>query len=80
MKKITLINEHGIEKYYYDIPDAWHTACAIRDDQIPVNPETRAQRAEDVLVLWHMAHDFRAVLEKRGQARLVSITETGGAA
>ncbi len=59
---IKLINENGVEAEYGEIPDLWHAAHK--------SGISRHDR-EQILQVWHMAHDLKAVIEGQDQARLV---------
>ena len=58
---IKIINENGAEKEYGRIPDLWHIAMR----------RNKAER-EAILQVWHMAHDFKAIAEGQGEAKLIS--------
>ena len=61
---IKLINENGAATEYGRIPDLWHIAMRIEDE------DDRAQ----VLAVWHMAHDMKSCAEGQGEARIVSVS------
>lgn len=56
--KIKLTNENGVEKVYGQIPDLWHIAEGLRT-------QLGGKAADEVLEVWHMAHDLKAVAEKQ---------------
>lgn len=74
--KITLENENGMPRVYGEIPDLWHLYSAIVDGSLNCHIMEKQQReiiANMVLETWHMAHDFKAVLEQQGAAKIVEI-------
>ena len=58
---IKLISENGMAAEYGRVPDLWHIAMRIEDQQ----------DREAVLQVWHMAHDLKACVEGQGEARIV---------
>lgn len=70
---IKLINENGVAKEYGEIPDLWHIAQAINEgrDHGAISKEACEELAEQILHVWHMAHDLKSVIEKQEQAKLV---------
>lgn len=56
---IELTNENGAKRVYRDIPDLWHIAQQLSDEQKAA-----------VLQVWEMAHDLKSVLEGQGKATI----------
>jgi hypothetical protein len=66
-KTIKLVNENGVTKEYSRIPDMWHIAQGIRST-------IGGKAAEEILEVWHMAHDLKACAERQGEARITEVS------
>ena len=72
-KTIKLVNENGVPAEYTGVHDLWQLAMAIQEgrDFTQFDDEQRRLWSEQILQVWHMAHDLKSVVEGQGQARLV---------
>ncbi len=65
---IKLVNANSVTREYGAIPPLWqlaHRLSADGDEKL----------SEQVLQVWHMAHDLRAVVEEQGQARIIDVVK-----
>jgi hypothetical protein len=67
---ITLLNENGVKKEYGRIPDLWHVAQYLKGN-IDADDLGLSSIADQILEVWHMAHDLKAVIEGQGDARVL---------
>jgi len=63
--KIRIMNEHGVVKEYGRIPDLWHIAMWLEEND-------HEKSGREILEVWHMAHDFKSAAEKQGKAKILS--------
>lgn len=70
--KIKLVNENGAVKQYARIPDLWHAAMYI--EELVQDHPGLADVSEQILEVWHMAHDLKSVAERQGEARITEVT------
>ena len=70
---IKLVNENGVPKEYGRIQDLWHLADAVGRGMNfgDHDPEQRELWTQQILEVWHMAHDLKSVVEGQDQAKLV---------
>jgi hypothetical protein len=71
-KKIKLVNENGAKKSYARIPDLWHAAMYI--EELVQDHPGLADVSEQILEVWHMAHDLKSVAERQGEARITEVS------
>ena len=71
---IKLLNAAGLEREYSEIPDLWHIAMAVEDDNISsLNTEQLKMASKAILDTWHMAHDLKDAISADRKALILEI-------